>query len=252
MAMPSRSPRCNTQEGAAHRLVEAQYKKKTNDMTKLKSNFLNKYRVNSPAQVALDIYQWCEDIKNGNDTSVRLTDFVTNLCNPKQKDSGIQPYVIKVQGYQIISIERSYVRPIAIYSPLIKKLVGYHNLFAGFLNGVEHIPTHRADTHAAIYDVGIDPLDDDMTKRLMFAGYATSSFYFSGLCLNRRGANSNYFTQRLCREMDIDDPLRAMVHMINSLPTEERKRILDIYDTYGPIDSLVGDALIHIDKFRSF
>jgi hypothetical protein len=41
------------------------------------------------------------------------------------------------------------------------------------------------------------------------------------------------------------------VSLINSMPIEERKRIQDVYDSYGTIDTIVGDALDHIDKFRT-
>ena len=53
--------------------------------------------------------------------------------------------------------------------------------------------------------------------------------------------------------MRIEDPTLAMVKYIRTIiPEPKRKILMDVYDTYGPIDTVVGDALLHLDKFRSF
>ena len=215
-------------------------------MTKLKRNFVDNYKINSRDQIQTDIYQWCEDIKSGDDTAVRLTDIVIEISKPESKDDVVQPRVIKIQGYQIIDIGQNYVSTLSVYSPLIRKIVG-----TGLRSLQLTIPYHQVSINCSIVAVGIEPINDDTTKRLMFAGWGVNSYRYYELCIRSRGGASDYMTRMLCSETSLQDPLLAMVRTINSFPVDERKRILDIYDTYGPIDTLVGDALIHIDKFRS-
>jgi hypothetical protein len=167
----------------------------------------------------------------------------------KVRRGGVDAYVTKVQGYQIVQIERGYVRPMAIYSPLVKQMLGHYDPLSSYDASV--IPTYLAQTHYAIHDIGLDPLDDDMTKRLMLAG-KVANYYLTNLCIEKRGnANADNCTRWLCKEKETEEPLLAMVSLINTLPIEERKRILNVYDSYGTIDTLVGDALNHLDKFRT-
>jgi hypothetical protein len=220
-------------------------------MSTLKSNFISKYKINDRRQIERDIVQWQTDILNGDDTAVRLTDFVVYMYKPigKVRRGGVDAHVTKVQGYQIVLIERAYIRPMSIYSPLVKQMLGHYDPLSSYDASV--IPTYLAQTHYAIHDIGLDPLDDDTTKRLMLAGKVTNN-YFTNLCIEKRGnANANNCTRWLCKEKKTEDPLLAMVGLINTLPIEERKRILDVYDSYGTIDTLVGDALNHLDKFRT-
>jgi hypothetical protein len=219
-------------------------------MSQLKSNFISKYKINDRRQVERDIVQWQTDILNGDDTAVRLTDFVVNMYKPtgKVRRGGVDAHVTKVQGYQIVLIERRNTRPMSIYSPLAKQMLGPYDPISGY--GASMIPTYPAQIRYAIQEIGLDPLDDDTTKRLMLAGIG--SLYYVQLCLEKRGsANADNYTRWLCQEKKIEDPLLAMVGLINLMPIEERKRILDVYDSYGTIDTLVGDALNHLDKFRT-
>jgi len=220
-------------------------------MSQLKSNFISKYKINDRRQIERDIVRWQTDILNGDDTAVRLTDFVLHMYKPtgKVRRGGVDAYVTKVQGYQIVQIERGYVRPMAIYSPLVKQMLGHYDPLSSYDASV--IPTYLAQTHYAIHDIGLDPLDDDMTKRLMLAG-KVANYYLTNLCIEKRGnANADNCTRWLCKEKETEEPLLAMVSLINTLPIEERKRILNVYDSYGTIDTLVGDALNHLDKFRT-
>jgi len=222
-------------------------------MEKLKRNFANKYKINDVKQIRQDVLQWQSDILNGDDSAVRLTDFVIGMYKPmKEKShSELDPFVVKVQGYQVIYIRRESVSVLSIYSPLAKLLLGQCDPFSecnGYASPL--INTYLTSTQYTIKAVGIDPLDDGMTKRLMIAGRQDNLFI--GLCYNRRNTPaSTNLIRWVCDRMTIDDPLLATVKLINSFNVEERKRILDVYDNYGTIDTLVGDALIHLDKFRT-
>jgi hypothetical protein len=221
-------------------------------MEKLKKSFADKYKINSEAEITQDILQWQRDIVNGDDSAVRLTDFVISRVKGSGH-GGPEPYVVKVQGYQVIRIERERSVVSSIYSPLAKQLIGYSDVF--FAYGFAPSPlltTCSAWTQYAIETVGIDPLDDDMTKRLMIAGRSADTL-FTGLCFNKINSNPSVnITRWMCQRMSVADPLLAMVKLINSFKVEERKRILDLYDTYGTIDTIVGAALTHLDKFRTF
>jgi hypothetical protein len=223
-------------------------------MEKLKRNFADKYKINDAQQIKQDILRWQFDIINGDDSAVRLTDFVISMYKPMKGKghSGLDPYVVKVQGYQVIYIRRESISVLSIYSPLAKLLLGHFDPFSQCTGCASPlINTYLASTQYTIEAVGIDPLDDDMTKRLMIAGRSQDNL-FIGLCYNRRNTfASTNLIRWVCERMTIDDPLLAMVKIINLFNVEERKRILDVYDNYGTIDTLVGDALIHLDKFRT-
>jgi hypothetical protein len=223
-------------------------------MEKLKSNFADKYKINDDQQIKQDILQWQSDIINGDDSAVRLTDFVISMYKPMKGKgrSGPDPYVVKVQGYQVICIQRNWISALSIYSPLAKLLLGHCDPFSQYRCGPSPlINTYLATTHYAIEAVGIDPLDDGMTKRLMIAGRSQDNSFIR-LCYDRRDNSAAVNNIRwMCQRMSVSDPLLAMVKLINSFNAEERKRILDVYDNYGTIDTLVGDALIHLDKFRT-
>jgi hypothetical protein len=221
-------------------------------MEKLKRNFTDKYKINSEEEITQDILQWQRDIVNGDDSAVRLTDFVISMFKAQKNCGGLDSYVVKVQGYQVVCIQRGWAGPLSIYSPLAKQLLGANDPFRSYSRTPSPLlTTYLVSMSCAIDTVGIDPLDDDMTKRLMIAGRSQDNS-FIGLCYNRRNTLASTNLIRWVRERTtIDDPLLAMVKLINSFNVEERKRILDIYDTYGTIDTIVGDALNHLDKFRT-
>ena len=224
-------------------------------MEKLKRNFADKYKIGSAEEIERDIVQWQTDIVNGDDSAVRLTDFVISMFKPTKGSSrnGPEPYVVKVQGYQVISIQRVWTRPLSIYSPLAKQLLGHNDPFQAYRCFPSPLlTTYSTSTQYAIEAVGIDPLDDDMTKRLMLAGMSQDNSFIR-LCLDERHSSAAVNVIRwMCQRVSVADPLLAMVKLINSFNVEERKRILDICDTYGTIDTIVGDALTHLDKFRTF
>ena len=212
-------------------------------MEKLKRNFTDKYKINSEEEITQDILQWQRDIVNGDDSAVRLTDFVISMFKAQKNCGGLDSYVVKVQGYQVVCIQRGWAGPLAIYSPLAKQLLGANDPFRSYSRTPSPLlTTYLVSMQCAIDTVGIDPLDDDMTKRLMIAGKSQDNSFIS-LCYGGRHSRDTYYNIRwMCQRVSVEDPLLAMVKLINSFNVEERKRILDIYDTYGTIDTKVGDA----------
>lgn len=221
-------------------------------MEKLKRNFADKYKIDSAEKITQDILQWQRDIVNGDDSAVRLTDFVISMFKAQKNRGGPDPYVVKVQGYQVICIQREWAGPLSIYSPLAKQLLGAYDPFQSYSHTPSPLLTiHLVSMRYAINTIGIDPLDDDMAKRLMIAGRSQDNSFIR-LCYDERHSRATANNIKwMCQRMSVEDPMLAMVKLINSFNVEERKRILDIYDTYGTIDTIVGDALNHLDKFRT-
>jgi hypothetical protein len=218
-------------------------------------DFLKQNKAIDGDEVALLLLEWQQNLLNNDDLRIRLTDFVVHRHEvlrheESQKNPKSQSYVVRVMGYQTIVITpiSSYV--VCCYSPLAKTFIGNADPIGYSLWHTRRII--QLTCGLAVADLNLSPLDpltDDQTKRLLMA--SDNDYWFRKLCmLSResgiRKASSVYVS------MQIDDPTLAMVKYIRTvLPESKRKTLMDVYDTYGPIDSVVGDALIHIDKFRS-
>jgi hypothetical protein len=48
-----------------------------------------------------------------------------------------------------------------------------------------------------------------------------------------------------------DDMLLNLVSCIKNQPQEKRDKLMQLFDKYGPPEGPLGEALKHIDKFRS-
>jgi len=220
-------------------------------MSKLRANFSRNYKVNSHQQVCEEVTQWCSDILNGDDNAVRLTDIVLSNYKPEDRKHARLETVTKIQGYQIVRLGRNDSNVLSIYSPLAKQMLGCTERLKPYLSEqpvIPYYPTNGLDDRA---DIGVDPLDDDTSKRAMLAGKC-NVFPFWQLCMYKRGSGqASYYARYVTEKKQPLPELLAMVSLINSMPIEERKRIQDVYDSYGTIDTIVGDALDHIDKFRT-
>jgi len=221
-------------------------------MSKLKANFSRSYKVNSYQQVCEEVTQWCSDILNGDDNAVRLTDIVLSNYKPEDRKDARLETVTKIQGYQVVRLGRNESSLLSIYSPLAKQMLGWTDRLKPYLSEqlvIPYYPTNTLDER--VVDIGVDPLDDDTSKRTMLAGKCTV-FPFWQLCMYKRGSGqASYYARYVTEKKQALPELLAMVSLISSMPIEERKRIQDVYDSYGTIDTIVGDALDHIDKFRT-
>lgn len=82
---------------------------------------------------------------------------------------------------------------------------------------------------------------------------ADNTYEFRVVCRYPRDGLEHYVDAQICSPMGMSDTTLAMAKYIRSqIPEPNRKRLMEVYDTYGPIDTVVGDALTHLDKFRSF
>jgi len=221
-------------------------------------SFLKHNKIESEESIAYNLRVWQHHLLMGADLQVRLMEFVMYRYVAEGKDLKAGSFIIKIQGYQVIRIQPDGARIICAYSPLAKTLVGEYNIF-------NYTPIRECD-HAFIPHTNVhnglawcsplsplDPLSDDHSKRLLMSATPARDYGFRVACLATRRAAKHEIIESICKPMGVDDPTLAMVKYIRSqIPEHNRKKLMELYDTYGPIDTVVGDALIHLDKFRSF
>lgn len=200
------------------------------------------------------IQEWQHNILNGEDLQVRLTDFVVWRYAPLEKDRKILSYVIRIQGYQSILITPTGSSIVCSYSPLAKTLIGTADPRSYAPYGkVSLLPltqtTHHIDYWKRVNK--LDALSDEHTKRLLMANCGEPyDLIFYKLCIRDR---DRQWLRGIPLNTPEEDPILALVRYIRSnIPEPKRKILMDVFDTYGPTDTIVGDALIHLDKFRSF
>lgn len=143
-----------------------------------------------------------------------------------------------ITGYKVTMIVNSY-DPIVIaaYSPLVGGFIAsaameYYPATEGlyYTSSLSHVsPTP-------------DPLDDNTSRRILMAD-----------CLEKLSATlaRGDEPQRWHFNNPTDDMLLNLVSCIKNQPQEKRDRLLRLFDKYGPPKGILGEALMHIDKFRS-
>ena len=199
-----------------------------------KAEFKKKYH-RPESQTKAQMHEWYQNIAHRNHADIMLTEI------PYRRIEYLnQAYAYVVTGYKVKVVCRvgdPYV--IAAYSPLVGGLIGndyyhYHVLKEAFYN-------MRVIRHAPITP---DPLDDETSKLMLMADCISplSGFLVSGLPL--------YKWQFDAAEVG-DDMILNLVSCIRRQEKEKRDRLMRLFDTYGAPKGLLGEALMHIDKFRS-
>jgi hypothetical protein len=216
-------------------------------------SFLKRNKIDSSDEVAHRLNTWQRDLLSGDDTQVRLTDFVVYRSAPEEKGQKESSYVVKIQGYQVIRISPLGSMVISAYSPLAKSLIGFGDACDYPPYAKRIVPF--AVSHGAVEWNNplkpLDPLNNNQTKRMLMA--ADNTYEFRVVCRYPRELSKRYVDEHICSLMGVSDAMLAMAKYIRSqIPEPNRKRLMEVYDTYGPIDTVVGDALTHLDKFRSF
>lgn len=144
-----------------------------------------------------------------------------------------------VTGYKVKMIVNSY-DPIVIaaYSPLV----------GGFIASMamEYYPPTEELYHTsslAKIPPTPEPLDDDTSRRILMAD-----------CIPH--INTQLILNLPLHPWQLtspsEDKMLNLVSCIRQQPQEKRDRLMRLLDKYGPPDGgLLGEALMHIDKFRS-
>jgi hypothetical protein len=147
-------------------------------------------------------------------------------------------HVRVVTGYKVKMIVNSY-DPIVIaaYSPLVGGFVASAAMeFYPATEGLYHTSSlaHVPPTP--------DPLDDNTTRRILMAD-----------CLSNLSSTlaRGFELHKWQFKNPTDDMMLNLVSCIKQQPQEKRDRLMILLDKYGAPEGPLGEALMHIDKFRS-
>lgn len=182
-----------------------------------------------------NILEWRQKIKRGNRAEIMLSEFpIGYYPSDKRFDDSARV----VSGYNTYFVMRDggvYME--AVYSPLM----GGH--IAGWdLDAVRGLEVHRV-TYGAITSLPItsEPIDDSTTKLLIMADELPVADY-----LIKKKTMSKWMFQKRT-----DDMLLNLVSCIRQQPQEKRDRLMRLFDKYGAPEGPLGEALMHIDRFRT-
>lgn len=180
--------------------------------------------------------EWQRNMQLHNHTEIMLSEI------PHQYHETASSYgshhVRIVTGYKVKMLVNSY-DPIVIaaYSPLV----------GGFIASaaMEYYPATEDLYHTSSLShvpPTPDPLDDDTSRRVLMGDCIPnlSSTLARGLALHKWQFKN-----------PTDDMMLNLVSCIRQQPQEKRDRLMRLFDKYGAPEGPLGEALTHIDRFRT-
>jgi hypothetical protein len=162
----------------------------------------------------------------------------------------------------VVKGSRVESEPLFVYSPLLKRCVG-----RGFTVMVEGKGGEvdwglnldppllmKWRERVEFLKCGPEPLGDEDSRKTLFALHLSTIDdklvrIALGFRVNSRETPTFIAQRRFDR--NFADEKMALVCLINSMSSGDKAKLLADYDTYGPPEGVVGDALKHIDNFRS-
>jgi len=221
----------------------------------MNSPFYNKYKPEPDAIVNKQIASWIHNLRienKGADERTRRTRINVALNNISGGELQRAEFV---KGYSVYCSEEQSdgseeISLTSTYSPLLKRFIGYHSRTHSLQYSASLEFCHMQ--HAGKLEE--NPIDDDLAIRLLMAEWlAYVDFYVLPELLLSKGATESAYLKRRLKELtSIDEPMLALVSCIRKLPSDTRNRMLELFDKHGPPSGIIGEALLHIDKFRSF
>jgi hypothetical protein len=179
---------------------------------------------------------WERHIQLGNKPEIMLSE-IPHQYHETTGSYGTH-HVRVVTGYKVKMIVNSY-DPIVIaaYSPLVGGFVASAAMeFYPATEGLYHTSSlaHVPPTP--------DPLDDNTTRRILMAD-----------CLSNLSSTlaRGFELHKWQFKNPTDDMMLNLVSCIKQQPQEKRDRLMVLLDKYGAPEGPLGEALMHIDKFRS-
>lgn len=152
-----------------------------------------------------------------------------------------------VSGYKIKLIINSMESTVvAAYSPLVGGFIFSYSNFGYFGSGSLGVRSEDESLYSAIGLAYVpytpEPLDD-----------ATSRLVLMADCIPTLAHNLilGYNPEPWQFKNPTDDMILNLVSCIKQQQKEKRDRLLSLYDRFGPPEGPLGEALTHIDKFRS-
>lgn len=186
------------------------------------------------------MHEWVRNVRLGNRAAVMLSEIPHYYYEGSARRS--DHMVRMVSGYRVNLIVSNHP-PIAVaaYSPLVGGFVVSHStMFYG--EEPEDVGLFNASTLCYL-PLSSDPLDDDTSRLVMMADCVPS---LNGSLVQRREMQKWMF-----RNNPTDDMMMNLVSCIKQQPQEKRDRLMVLLDKYGAPEGPLGEALMHIDKFRS-
>jgi hypothetical protein len=182
-----------------------------------------------------NILEWRQKIKRGNRADIMLSEFPIAYYPANKHYPECARVVSGYNTYFVLRDGGVYME--AVYSPLM----GGH--ISGWdVSAVEGLEVHRV-TYGAITFLTrtSEPIDDDTTKLLIMA----DELPVADFLIQKKTMTKWLFANRT------DDMLLNLVSCIKNQPQEKRDKLMQLFDKYGPPEGPLGEALKHIDKFRS-
>lgn len=180
--------------------------------------------------------EWHHNILARNHAEIMLSEIPHNYY---ESDDSYRVYV--VTGYKVkILVKHHPATLIAAYSPLIGG-------FIGACKGLVYYSSEGDIRNSAPLDnvpLTPEPLDDNTSKLILMADCIKPL-----VCATLVRGEQLYPWQ--FRDPVGEDMTLNLVSCIRQQEKEKRDRLMRLFDTYGPPDGPLGDALMHIDKFRS-
>lgn len=199
-----------------------------------KTEFKKKYQ-RPEEQVDGQMREWYQNILHRNHAEIMLSEIPFRYLEYSSSS-----YAYVATGYKVKAVcrvEDPYV--IAAYSPLVGGFIG--NMVSQYYEVKEHL------YRATVSDIPLtpDPLDDETSKLILMADCIPSlrATLISG---------SIPFKWQFNNAAVGDDMVLNLVSCIRQHEKEKRDRLMYLFDTYGTPKGLLGEALTHINKFRSF
>jgi hypothetical protein len=203
-------------------------------MRMTKVEFRKKYQ-RPEKQVEGKMHEWYQNILHRNHAEIMLSEIPFRCV-----EYDTQSYAYVATGYKVKVVCRvgdPYV--IAAYSPLVGGFIGHTELsYYDVTEGLYHT--------SAMFGAPLtpEPLDDETSKLILMADCIPS------LCATLANDSPLYKWQFGSAAVG-DDMLLNLVSCIRRQEKEKRDRLMCLFDTYGAPKGLLGEALMHIDKFRS-
>lgn len=169
---------------------------------------------------------------------------------------GVDSYTAKfIKGYSTYRSNEligdgEQITLMSTYSPLLKSFVGIYSSITSYRLGLGYEPCYYL---SYLPDIGPRPADDDSILRAVMAEQLSDvdPHTLPQIVLKESEAVSGYLLSELERLTSIADPTIALVSCIRKLSSHKRNKILELFDKHGPPSGILGEALLHIDKFRT-
>lgn len=207
--------------------------------------FRNRYK-KPEALIEGKLLDWRRNVDLGNRTEVMLTEIPFNYHESQSHDAHT---ALLVTGYKIkLIINRYEPTVVAAYSPMVGGFIFSYSHYGIYSSG----PLATRHEDEVLYSsIGLayvphtpEPLDDDTSRLVLMAdcvpivtlnliqGYDLPLWLFGDAAVG-------------------DDMMLNLVSYIRQQPQERRDRLMRLFDKYGAPEGPLGEALMHIDRFRT-